>query len=403
MTIIPSDGANRSFDQIQVGDEAELTHLLTKSDVQAFANLTGDLNPLHLDEVFAQRASFRKPVVYGMLSASFISTMIGMLLPGNGALWTGQTLEFLQPAFVGDTLRVAARVKHKSPATRALVLELVITNQDGQKLIVGQSTVKVLELKHEEKLLQTEVTRTVLVTGGSRGIGAAIVRRLASDGYALVVNYVRSTDEAERVVADVTQGGKRAISVQANIAQEDEVEAVFAAADKAFGPVQAVVHCAASGSVLRPFDDLNWHEVQQQLDVQLKGAFNCAKAALPRMVESKSGSLVFIGSTAADGVPPSQQTDYVVAKSALAALARSLAVEYGPKGIRVNVVSPGMTQTDMIAHLPEKARLLSRMQSPLRRLAEPTDIAEVVAFLLSPGARHITGETIRVCGGGVML
>ncbi len=405
MGIIPCDGASRkrTFDQIQVGDEAELTHLLTKSDVQVFATLTGDFNPLHLDEAFARRTLFHKPVVYGMLSASFISTMIGMLLPGNGALWTGQTLEFLQPAFVGDTLRVVARVKHKSPATRALVLELVITNQYGQRLIVGRSTVKVLELKYEEKPLETEATKTVLVTGGSRGIGAATVRRLASEGHALVVNYVRSADEAEKVVAEVTQGGRRAISVQANIAREDEVKALFTAAEKAFGPTQAVVHCAASASVLRPFDNLDWDAVQQQLDVQLKGAFNCAKAALPRMVEAKSGSLVFIGSIAADGVPPSQQTDYVVAKSALAALARCLAVEYGPKGIRVNVVAPGMTQTDMIAHLPEKAKLLTQMQTPLRRLAEPSDIADVVAFLLSPGARHITGETIRVCGGGVML
>jgi 3-oxoacyl-[acyl-carrier protein] reductase len=405
MTIIPSDGTSRkrNFDQIQVGDEEELTHLLTKSDVQVFATLTGDFNPLHLDEAFARRTLFRKPVVYGMLSASFISTMIGMLLPGNGALWTGQTLEFLQPAFVGDTLRVVARVKHKSPATRALVLELVITNQYGHRLIVGRSTVKVLELKYEEKPLETEATKTVLVTGGSRGIGAATVRRLASEGHALVVNYVRSADEAEKVVAEVTQGGRRAISFQANIAREDEVKALFTAAENTFGPAQAVVHCAASASVLRPFDKLEWDAVQQQLDVQLKGAFNCAKAALPRMVEAKSGSLVFIGSIAADGVPPSLQTDYVVAKSALAALARCLAVEYGPKGIRVNVVAPGMTQTDMIAQLPEKAKLLTQMQTPLRRLAEPSDIADVVAFLLSPGARHITGETIRVCGGGVML
>jgi 3-oxoacyl-[acyl-carrier protein] reductase len=401
MTIKPCDGPN--FDQIQVGDEAELTHLLTKSDIQVFATLTGDFNPLHLDEAFARRTLFRKPVVYGMLSASFISTMIGMLLPGNGALWTGQTLEFLQPAFVGDTLRVVARVKHKSPATRALVLELVITNQYGQRLIVGRSTVKVLELKYEEKPLETEATKTVLVTGGSGGIGAATVRRLAREGHALVVNYVRSSDEAEKVVAEVTQWGRRAISVQANIAREDEVKALFTAAEKAFGPTQAVVHCAASASVLRPFDNLDWDAVQQQLDVQLTGAFNCAKAALPRMVEAKSGSLVFIGSIAADGVPPSQQTDYVVAKSALAALARCLAVEYGPKGIRVNVVAPGMTQTDMITHLPEKAKLLTQMQTPLRRLAEPSDIADVVAFLLSPGARHITGQTIRVCGGAVML
>jgi 3-oxoacyl-[acyl-carrier protein] reductase len=392
-----------NFDQIQVGDEAELTHLLTRSDVQAFATLTGDFNPLHLDEAFARRTLFRKPVVYGMLSASFISTMIGMLLPGNGALWTGQTLEFLQPAFVGDTLRVVARVKHKSPAMRAVALEVVITNQYGQRLIVGQSTVKVLELKDEEKPVETEATKTVLVTGGSRGIGAATARRLASDGHALVVNYAHAAGEAEGVVAEITQGGGRAIAVQADIAREKDVESLFAAVEKAFGPIQAVVHCAAPASMLRPFDDLDWEAVQQQLEVQLKGAFNCAKAALPRLVEAQSGSLVFIGSIAADGVPPAQQTDYVVAKSALAALARCLAVEYGPKGIRVNVVAPGMTQTDRIAPLPDKAKMLTRMQTPLRRLAEPVDIADVVAFLLSPGARHITGETIRVCGGGVML
>jgi len=391
------------FDQIQVGEEAVLTHHLTQADVQAFAGLTGDFNPLHLDEAFARRTLFRKPVVYGMLSASFISTMIGMLLPGTGALWTGQTLEFLQPAFVGDTLRVLARVKHKSPATRAIVLEVVITNQNGQRLIVGQSTVKVLELKYEEKPLETEATKTVLVTGGSRGIGAATVRRLASEGHALVVNYVRSADEAEKVVAEVMQGGRRAISVQANIAREDEVEALFAAAEKAFGPVQAVVHCAASSNVPQLFDDLTWDTLQEELDVQIKGAFNCAKAALPRMIEAQSGVLVFIGSIYADGPPPPQQTRYVVAKCAMAGLARSLAVEYGPKGIRVNVVAPGMTQTDRIAHLPDKAKMLTRMQTPLRRLAEPVDIANAVAFLLSPGARHITGETIRVCGGAVML
>ena len=163
-----------------------------------------------------------------------------------------------------------------------------------------------------------------------------------------------------------------------------------------------VVHCASPRNTLHPFDELTWDSIQQHLDVQLKGAFNCAQAALPDMVTAQAGALVFIGSIAADGVPPAQQADYVIAKSALATLARCMAVEYGPKGIRVNVVAPGMTQTNMISHLPDKAKMLARMQTPLRRLAEPTDIANAVAFLLSAGAQHITGETIRVNGGAGM-
>lgn len=130
------------FDQIQVGDEAKLEHLLTQADIQTFATLTGDFNPLHMDDAYAQRTQFHKPVVHGMLSASFISTVIGTILPGNGSLWVSQTLEFLQPAYVGDTLYIRIQVEQKSPAMRTLVLQTTITNQHGQKLISGKGVVK---------------------------------------------------------------------------------------------------------------------------------------------------------------------------------------------------------------------------------------------------------------------
>ncbi len=391
------------FDEIKIGDKAELDHLLTQEDVQAFASLTGDFNPLHLDEEFAKKTLFQKPVVHGMLSAAFISTMIGMLLPGGGALWMAQAIEFLRPAFVGDTIHVVAKVKQKSLATRILVLSIIITNQHGEELIIGESTVKMLVLKEEEELMDSNTKKTVLITGGSRGIGAATAQRLAGDGHAIVVNYVRATDEAERVVAQITQAGGQAIALRANVANPDEVEALFISAEKAFGPVQAIVHCAAPGNAPQPFDKLDWDCFQEQIDVHLKGAFNCARLVLPKMIEAKSGDLVFVGTIYTDGMPPPQQARYVAAKSALTSLARCLAVEYGPRGIRVNVVAPGMTQTDMIAHLPDKTKMLTKMQTPLRKLAEPIDIANTIAFLLSPAARHITGETIRVCGGLVML
>jgi 3-oxoacyl-[acyl-carrier protein] reductase len=243
----------------------------------------------------------------------------------------------------------------------------------------------------------------VLVTGGSRGIGAAIADRLAADGHSVVVNYRQSASEADRIVGAIVERGQKAVAVGGDVSNQKDVEAIFASAQNAYGNVLGVVHCAGSGSLLRGFDDLDWAAFDRQLSVHVKGAFHCAKAALPSMVAAQRGSFVFIGSVAADGVPPVQQADYVVAKSALAALARSLAAEYGPKGVRANTIAPGMTATDMIANLPDKAKLLARMQTPLRQLGEPSDIAAVASFLLSPGARHITGETVRVCGGAVML
>jgi|ERR1035438_2466922 3-oxoacyl-[acyl-carrier protein] reductase len=392
------------FEEIVVGQHAEFVHELTQQDLEAFASLTGDFNPLHVDESFARKTMFRKPVAHGMLSASFVSTLIGTLLPGGGALWVSQTLDFHNPARIGDVLSAKARVKRKSESSRTVTLEVEVTKQDGQRLVSGESVVKVLETQEEESVTRTDQTGlTVLVTGGSRGIGAAIADRLAMDGHSVVVNYRQSTSEADRIVRAIADRGQRALAVGGDVSNQQDVEAMFSSARDAFGDVLAVVHCAGSASLLRPFDDLDWAAFDRQLSVHLKGAFHCAKVALPGMVAAQQGSFVFIGSVAADGVPPIQQADYVVAKAALAALARSLASEYGPKGVRANTIAPGMTTTDMIANLPEKAKLLTRMQTPLRRLGEPSDIAAVASFLLSPGARHITGETVRVCGGAVML
>lgn len=417
----------KRFEDFSVGDHAEVEHLLTAADVERFAALTGDTNPLHVDPDFARTTSFRKPVVFGMLSASFISTIIGTKLPGTGALWTRQTLDFLQPAFVGDTLRVTARVRQKSEALRAMILDIAVVNQHGQQLIAGDATVKMLEPQAGADATVAARTQaeppapapaakqrsaspagiperlTIVITGGAGGIGSAVARAAVAAGHAVALGYRSSAEAALALVDELVGAGGRAIAVRADVASESDVAALFRSAHEAFGPVLGVVHAAALPTLVRPFEALSWSDMQRQIDVQVAGAVHCVKAALPDMQAAQGGSVVFLGSVASDGAPPANQSDYVVAKAALQALARSLAVEHGPRGIRVNVVSPGMTSTDMIAHLPEKARMLTKMQTPLRRLAEPADIADAVLFLLGPGARHITGETLRVCGGSVML
>lgn len=392
------------FEAIGVGDRVELKHRIEQRDVDAFAALTGDYNPLHVDAAFARRTSFRRPVVHGMLSASFISTMIGTALPGGGALWTSQSLDFLAPAFVGDTITVVATVEQRSAATRTLVLATTVTNQHGTELVKGRAHVKMLDVRAESEaaMPSTDAPRVVLVTGASKGIGAAIAATLARGGHAVAINYRGSPDDANALAGALREAGQRALAIRADVANADEVGAMFAEVRRELGPVEDVVHCAAPLPVPAPFENLEWAHFQAQLDTQLRGAFNCAKAALPGMIERGNGSLLFIGSVFADGVPPVQQSPYVVAKAALVSFARTLAVEYGPKGIRVNVIAPGMTQTDMIATLPEKVKMLTKMQTPLRRLADPQDVANAAEFLVSARARHITGETIRV-GGGITM
>ncbi|MDO8598985.1 MAG: SDR family NAD(P)-dependent oxidoreductase, partial [bacterium] len=219
----------KDFDAIAVGESRSLTHQITASDIAGFAHMTGDQNPIHWDEEFARRMHFRRPVVYGMLSASFLSTAIGTLMPGPGALWTSQTLDFLQPAYEGDTIHVVVRVKQKSPATRMLVLETAISNQDQRVLITGEARVRLLDAQGGEtrqsgsilaavggssdgstpaqeqrvaaygSTVNRSASMVVIITGASRGIGAAIARELASVGHRVVINFLRGDQDAARL------------------------------------------------------------------------------------------------------------------------------------------------------------------------------------------------------------
>jgi 3-oxoacyl-[acyl-carrier protein] reductase len=390
------------WDTFQVGYEASIERTISETDIEAFAALTGDRNPLHLDVVFAQRTPFGRPIAHGMLSASFVSTVIGMLLPGPGALWTEFSIRFVRPAYAGDTLTVSLRVRRRSQATRTLVLDVAVTGPRTEEIITGEATVRVLIPEPERTDGEPVTMGAVLVSGGGRGLGAAIANRLAREGYPVAVNYRMDAAAATALVAEIVAGGGRAVALQADVTNEPAVTDLVQSAEEAIGPIESVVHCAAEASALVAFGDLPWAAVSAQVETQIHGAFNLVQATLPGMRDRGMGRFIFIGSVAADGVPPSHQADYVVAKSALVAMARSIAVDHGPEGITANVVAPGMTNTGISLAMPEMARAVARMQSPLRRLTEPDDVADMVAFLLSPAARQLTGQTIRVAGGSSM-
>jgi len=391
-----------SFAAIKVGDETRVRRRFTADAVDAFARVSGDDNPLHVDAAFAARTRFGKRVAHGMLSAAYLSSIIGTRLPGAGALWFQQEFDFLVPVLVDDEIEFVVTVAHKSEATRTLVIAVVGTNQHGTLVLKGQGRVMVLE-DSSSRPAAASGSRVALVTGGSRGIGAAIAVALGALGHRVIVNYHRSEQRARDVATAIHQSGGQALTFAADVTDADAVVRMVGDAEQRFGAgIEILVNNASGPTAQKALLDMTWADFSTHFETQLRGSFNCIKAVAPGMVERGAGHIINIGSTHAWGAPPPNLSGYVAAKAALAALTRSAAVELGPKGVRVNTVSPGMTETDLIADVPDRLRKVLAMQTPLRRLALPDDVAGVVAALVSPAGAFIHGADIPVAGGSVM-
>jgi 3-oxoacyl-[acyl-carrier protein] reductase len=391
----------KNFEEINVGDTHSLTKTITEADVRKFVDMTGDDNPLHVNRAYAETTAFKDIVVHGMLGASFISTVIGTKLPGTGALWVSQNMEFLLPVRLGDVLTISCTVLKKHDRERLLELDTRILNQNEKTVLTGQGKVKVLSVsKPEMQSAEKDRARVAIVTGGAGGIGKAICLRLAQDGYHVAVNYRGQADRAEQIAAEINAGNKtRAIAVKADISTEEGAQTLYNATIRAFETVSVLVNNASPHINPKPFAASDWADVQQQIDVQVKGAFMMTSAVVPEMSARHWGRIVNITSQVLDGQPSVTWTAYAMAKGALAVFSNYMAAELGPQGITVNCVSPGMCETTLIGDISEKTQLMIARQTPLRRLAKPSDVAAAVAYLVSDDASFVTGDTIAVNGG----
>jgi 3-oxoacyl-[acyl-carrier protein] reductase len=392
------------IESIKVGDRAELVHVITQQDIAMFVELTGDDNKLHVDEDYAGKTAFKKPVAHGMLGASFISTIIGTKLPGDGALWFAQSLEFLLPVRVGDKITVVAEVKKKNLRANSIELSTDIFNQNKQKVTSGIAKVKVIEQEKEESdaSKQARSKKVALVIGGTGGIGKAACLALTDDGYDVAIHYNKNKKLAEEIKEEILAKGKNAVIVNSDITDFSSVDEMIQKVVRKFSTITAVVNCSTIAVPNVKFDSVEWDSFQKHFDLNIKGSFNILKCVVPIMEQEKYGKIVSITTQYVEAPKP-ELGHYITAKSGLSGFIKSLSLELAPKGIRMNIVSPGMTDTVLISDVPEKVRLLTATQTPLRRLASTADIAGAISFLVSEKSDYLSGETLRVNGGQVML
>lgn len=239
--------------------------------------------------------------------------------------------------------------------------------------------------------------KVALVTGGSRGIGAAIVLRLAQDGADVVFSYAASPERARQVEQDIEALGRRAHAIRADQARPEEVTLLVQKAHAQFGRLDILVNSAGvfvTGKVDDPDADVAGFE--RQIDINIKGVAAAVRAAAPLL--QGGGRIVSIGTTGADGIAFAGAADYVASKAAVAAYTRGWARDLGPRNITVNVIQPGAINTEMNPQDGAFADTLKGMAA-LGRYGQPADIAAAVAFLAGPDASYITGATLNVDGG----
>lgn len=391
------------FDEINIGDQAEITHTITAKDVEKFVELTGDDNRLHIDSEYAQTTSLKKPVVHGMLGASFISTIIGTKLPGDGALWFSQSLDFLAPIRVGEKIRVTAEVVKKYQRDKIIQLKTDIYDNNKQLVTAGVAKVKVIETEKKPKEdIPIAGKKVALVLGATGGIGSAVCDMLAQDGFDLGAHYHSNEKAAHDICANLNSKNCRAIAFAADITDADQVREMVDFYLRKFGTITTVVNCTTPAIYNTRFADLEWKDIEHYFNTIIKGTYNIFKAVVPHMEPLKYGKIISF-TTQAIETPNAEWSHYITAKSALNGFLKCMALELAPKGIRVNMISPGMTDTDLISDIPEKVRLLTVSKTPLRRLAKPVDIASAVSFLASEKSDFMAGETLRVNGGQLMI
>ena len=241
--------------------------------------------------------------------------------------------------------------------------------------------------------------KVAVVTGASKGIGAGIAKGLAAEGAAIVVNYASSKEGADRVVADITAKGGKAVAVQGDVAKAADVRRIFAETKRAFGRLDVLVNNAGVYE-FAALEEITEEQFHRQFNTNVLGLILATQEAA-RLFGPEGGSVINVGSAASSVTPPATAV-YTATKGAVDAVTHVLAKELGPKKIRVNSVNPGMVETEgvhTIGIIGSEFQKQMEAQTPLGRIAQPDDIAPIAVFLASADSGWLTGETLLASGG----
>ncbi len=393
------------FSQIKENQEERFSFKVTRDCAYALFDI------LAMDIVKKEKHArwLIKNVNANFLTTMLFSTFAGMCIPGRYATIMNFEAKFDEGIQWNKVYDFIGRVVFKSSMS-SISQKISIKDSQGDCDTVcarGEINIRVnspsvtmpsiADLRARALDLQLE-NKVVLITGASRGIGETTAKLFSLYGAKVAVNYLNGRDDAERIVKEITGSGGAAIAVCADVSNGGQVRAMVKIICAEFGAIDILVNNAVSNAFESEFMTLSWEEVQKDIDVIVRGAFNCCKEVIPHMIRNGQGKIINVSTVYTDN-PPAHQVKYVVAKSGLVGLTRGLAAELASRNIQVNMVVPSVVETDLTAGINKMVLKGMIQNTPMKRLASSVDVARAIVFLASSLNSFTTGQKIMVTGG----
>lgn len=382
---------------IKIGQKNTSFIKITKSHIEKFRTLTGDNNPIHLNKKFAQKHGFDKPIAYGLLTSSFLSKIIGSKLPGSGAVWTNCNLRFNKPVFVDDKLKIELTISQISLSLKMVKVTIEIFNQDGEIVLDGISDIKVPSYKlpqkrknNIKKKIKTDNRKgDILVLGGSSSIGSEIIKKIYKKE-SIIYTYFKNKLKLKET--------KKLKSLHLDLSKKQNIDKFLKKLKTKTKKLKGIVFLASDKLAIKEFSSTPLSKFFKDFQISVGGFVQILKSVDNMFIPNKS-FIIVLSSDSVNDLPPIYQSSYVVSKSALSALGKSLAVEYSKKGIKVNIIEPGMIDTKFTDKIPEIAKETYKTQNLSGELVQKSDVVNFIKYLIKNDLKNNFGTTYRINNG----
>lgn len=384
---------------------------ISQDAFELFTRLTEDTNPVHFDNLIAKNLGFRAPIVHGMLTASFISKLIGTKLPGPGSVWLSQTINFISPVYLNDVVEITGKLVSYSKLQKVSKISIEIKNQFNEVVLTGTAIVKksfeddsqtqkeIVYEKESTNAKSKTIKKSYLITGGTGGIGQAVLHKLVHPNNSINFTYNKDKQAAESLVKEVRSQGGSAQCHYMDLKDQSSISELFSNLESNGEFVSGIAHCSAILPRSKNFESYSSDDLIEEINGDLHGSLQILRHAIHNFKTCGNGSFVNVSTIYTQAAPPMGMYSYIASKTALESVVDGLAFEFGHLGFRFNSILPGMTNSKFLANTPEKSKLVTKAMTPLRKLGSTYEIANLIYFLLGDDSSHITGERYRISGG----